>query len=130
MTADERDDPAAALGDIWAALDSLPRSEPSAAATATTIEMIAISAQHRSLIAGRPSPLAWLAAALLLVGGFVGGLAAGRASVLTRPMPLTPGRPFVDRERPLNDRQKPFNDRAWPPRRGPPPRGEIPAPPR
>ena len=47
MTADERDDPAAALGDIWEALDSLPRSATSPGATATTIEMVAISAQHR-----------------------------------------------------------------------------------
>ena len=109
MTADERDDPAAALGDIWEALDSLPRSVPSPAATATTIEMVAISAQHRSLIAARPSPLAWLAAAALLIGGFVGGLAAGRASVPTRTMPSPPGRPFMDRERPFNNRQGPFN---------------------
>lgn len=81
MTADERDDPAAALGDIWEALDSLPRSVPSPAATATTIEMVAISAQHRSAIAARPSPQAWAAAAALVVGAFVGGAAAGRATI-------------------------------------------------
>jgi hypothetical protein len=97
MTADERDDPAAALGDIWEALDSLPRSVPSPAVTATTIEMVAISAQHRSAIAARPSPQAWVAAAALVVAGFVGGAAAGRA---TSPGPtsrfLQQAWPFVE----------------------------------
>ena len=81
MTADERDDPAAALGDIWEALDSLPRSAPSPGATATTIEMVAISAQHRSAVAARPSPLSWVTAAALVVAAFVGGAAAGRATL-------------------------------------------------
>lgn len=81
MTADNHDDPATALGAIWEALDSLPRSLPSPAATATTIEMVAISAQHRSALAARPSPQAWVAAAALVVAGFVAGAAAGRATV-------------------------------------------------
>lgn len=81
MTADDHDDPAAALGEIWEALDSLPRSTPSPAATATTIEMVAISSQHRSAVASRPSPQAWVAAVALVVAGFVGGAAAGRATV-------------------------------------------------
>jgi len=83
MMADERDDPAAALGDIWEALDALPRSTPSSAATATTIEMVAISAQHRSAVAARPTPQAWLAAAALVAGGFLGGAAVGRATLPT-----------------------------------------------
>lgn len=81
MKADERDDPAAALGEIWGALDSLPRSAPSSAATATTIEMVAISAQHRSAVAARPAPQAWVAAAVAVVAGFLGGAAIGRATL-------------------------------------------------
>lgn len=81
MTDDERDDPATALGDIWAALDSLPRSAPSPAATATTIEMVAISAQHRSAVAARPAPQAWVAAVTVVIASFLGGAAAGRATL-------------------------------------------------
>lgn len=81
MTADDHDDPATALGEIWEALDSLPRSPPSPVATATTVEMVAIAAQHRSALASRPSPQAWVAAMALVVAGFVGGAAAGRATV-------------------------------------------------
>lgn len=134
MRADDRDDPARALGEIWEALDSLPRSAPSPDATATTIEMVAISAQHRSLIAARPAPLAWVAAVAIITAGFLGGMIAGRASLPVRPLP---GRPFmdrerssVDRERPFNGRERPVNDQGRPPRRGPLPREEIPAPPR
>lgn len=90
MNADQRDDPAAALGEIWEALDSLPRSAPSPAATATTIEMVAISAQHRSAVAARPAPQAWVAAAAAVVAGFLGGAAVGRA---TLPSPV--GRSMV-----------------------------------
>lgn len=134
MTADERDEPAAALGIVWEALDSLPRSVPSPDATATTIEMVAISAQHRSIVAAQPAPLAWVAAVAIVTAGFLGGMVAGRVTAPVRPLP---GRPFMDRERPATDRERPFNSRerpvneqGWPPRRGPPPRGEIPAPPR
>jgi hypothetical protein len=81
MTADDRDNPAAALGEIWEALDMLPRSVPSPAATATTIEMVAISAQHRSAVAARPTPQVWLAAAALMAAGFLGGATAGRATL-------------------------------------------------
>lgn len=81
MTAHDHDDPATALGEIWEALDLLPRPTPSPAATATTVEMVAIAAQHRSALASRPSPQAWVAAVALVVAGFVGGAAAGRATV-------------------------------------------------
>jgi hypothetical protein len=84
MTVDERDDPASALGDIWEALDALPRSTLSSAATATTIEMVAISAHNRSALAARPTPQAWVAALVAVVSGFLIGTAAGRAT-LTAP---------------------------------------------
>lgn len=75
------DDPAAALGDIWEALDSLPRSVTPPSVTATTIEMVAVSAQSRAVLAARPTPLAWLAAAGLTIAGFLGGVAAGRSTL-------------------------------------------------
>lgn len=73
------DNPADALGDIWTALDALPRSSTSPTATATTIEMVAVSAQQHAT-AG-PSTRAWLSAAGLVVAAFLGGAAAGRATL-------------------------------------------------
>lgn len=81
MTVDKRDNPAVALGEIWEALDALPRPVSSSAAAATTIEMVAISAQHRSATASRPSPQAWMAAAVLVTAGFLAGATAGQATL-------------------------------------------------
>jgi hypothetical protein len=128
-------DPAAALGEVWEALDALPRSATPPSATATTIEMVAVSAQHRAVLAARPTPLAWLGAAALVIGGFVGGFMAGRA---TLPVPDVrfphgfppPSRDFPrphDRARPV---PRPLNEREPEFRRGPSHPAETPQPPR
>ncbi len=78
---EHQETPECDLGEIWDVLDSLPRSAPSPSETATTIEMVALSAQHRSVADSRPSSWAWLVAFTLVVFGFMVGITAGRATL-------------------------------------------------
>lgn len=124
------DDPADVLGDVWEALDLLPRSTMPASMAATTIEMAAVSARARTAAVSR-SPGAWLLAAVAVAGCFAIGMVAGRMS-LPRPEPRTPprmpAREIIEAEAAKQRRQavERFRDQRRPPR----PPAEIPAPPR
>jgi len=87
------DAPAAALGDVWALLDSLPSARVSTDLMATTVEMAAVPARAGGgtpgATSGGPAPAtsvggfalpAWLPAAAVVFAALVGGLVAGRAS--------------------------------------------------
>jgi hypothetical protein len=128
-------DPAAALGDVWNALDALPRLATPPSVTATTIEMVAVSAQHRAVLSARPTPLAWLGAVSLVITGFIGGCLAGRATLPTPfghfppPFPAGPREPLRPDERPRPPFRE-FSERGPQTRREPPPPAETPQPPR
>ncbi|MFM8634608.1 MAG: hypothetical protein ACKOEX_07335 [Planctomycetia bacterium] len=130
--ADRGDDPAAALGDVWLALDALPRSAAPPNATASTIEMVALSARRH---AASPSTRSWLVAVGLVVAAFLGGAAVGRLTapgvdprVLEQIDLLRERLERLDRQPRLPPR--PFNEWERPPRRGPQPPRESPPPPR
>ncbi|MFM9058536.1 MAG: hypothetical protein ACKOSQ_05380 [Planctomycetaceae bacterium] len=80
--------PEQALSDVWVLLDELPRAAPSAALTATTIEMaaVAVAGGTRGGTTGRPAAAAraWLRPAAVVALALVGGVVAGR---LTAPDP-------------------------------------------
>jgi len=128
-------DPAAALGDVWDALDALPRLATPPSVTATTIEMVAVSAQHRAVLAARPTPLAWLGAASLVIAGFVGGCLAGRTTLpatlgrFPQPFPAAPRDPLRPDERPRPPLRG-FIERGPESLRGTSPAAETPRPPR
>lgn len=122
--------PADVLGDVWTALDLLPRSTMPASMTATTIEMAAVSARARVVAAPR-SPGTWLLVAVAVAGCFAIGLVAGRMS-LPRPEPRLPPRmpprEVIEEEMARQRRQQ--WERTRDQRRPPRPPAEIPAPPR
>lgn len=93
LPAGEAPDPAAALGEVWTLLDSLPAARVSTDLMATTVEMAAVPLRPN----GRPSPTPsvgpgtavlpggfalpqWLPAATIVLASLVGGLVVGRAS--------------------------------------------------
>lgn len=125
--ADGGDDPAAAFGDLWLALDALPRSAAPPNATASTIEMVALSARH----AASPSTRSWLAAVGLVIAAFLGGAAVGRLTAPSiDPRVLEQIDMLRQRLERLDRQPRPFNEWERPPRRGPQPPREIPQPPR
>lgn len=124
------DAPADVLGDVWEALDLLPRSTMPASMTATTIEMAAVSARARMAPTPR-SPGTWLLVAVVVAGCFAIGLVAGRMT-LPWPEPRLPPwvgpRGIIDEEMARQRRQQ--WERLRDQRRPPRPPAEIPLPPR
>lgn len=85
------DAPAAALGDVWTLLDSLPPARVSTDLMATTVEMAAVpmrptggpstsSNPRACVLPGGFTLPAWLPAAAIVLASLVGGLVVGRAS--------------------------------------------------
>jgi hypothetical protein len=145
------DNPADALGEAWELLDILPRSAATPSMTATTLEMVAASAAGNarpSSGATRRPPwsgiMLWVVPAAAVIGGLVVGYVLGR---VTAPIAerRPPGNVFERLEaleeeqrllrqrqemRERNLRRRPEQFQRQPPTFIPPPRGEIPGPPR
>lgn len=81
MTApeDRRSEPAADLGAVWDALDSLPRATASAALAATTVELAAVRVAAAAPAAAG-SIRRWLLPGVVLAAALVVGLITGRAT--------------------------------------------------
>ena len=80
--------PASDLGEIWSALDSLPRASASIDMAATTIDMAAVttarSAPRATLRMGRGQPTSWrnwLLPAVAVAGSLIAGIVVGRVTV-------------------------------------------------
>lgn len=102
MTADPGNTggPAEDFGRVWELLDALPVAEPSAARTATTLEMVAVD------LVGRPDPSAgrwpptargWLGSAAALAAALVAGVVAGWATAPDSEASLLEALPIVQR---------------------------------
>jgi hypothetical protein len=105
----EGDAPAAALGEVWTLLDSLPAARVSTDLMATTVEMAAVPVRSGgrtpttarigpgapTLPAGFALP-AWLPAATVLLGSLVGGLVVGRASAPNPDQALLQNLPCIE----------------------------------
>ena len=127
------DRPAGLLGDVWDALDVLPKAAAPASMTATTIEMAAIGSRVRVAAAPR-SPWWWFLAAVVVAGCFAIGLVAGRLT-LPRLEPRLPARlppreairGIIEEEMARQRLEQPERQRD---RRRPRPPAETPEPPR
>lgn len=80
--------PASDLGEIWGALDSLPRASASIDMAATTIDMAAVatgrSAPRASLRMGHGRPRSWrdwILPAVAVAGSLIAGIVIGRVTV-------------------------------------------------
>ncbi|MFM1996007.1 MAG: hypothetical protein RLZZ111_394 [Planctomycetota bacterium] len=111
----DHDAPAAALGEVWTLLDSLPPARVSTDLMATTVEMAAVPLRPngRTLTTasggtwGSTPPGAfalpggftlphWLPAAAVLLGSLVGGLVVGRASLPNPDQTLLQNLPCIE----------------------------------